>query len=137
LPVNEPATRNRFNRSAVTNGKRFLPRGVHEASTWARIARDVVASLTVHLGGASEVTEPQRLLIRRVATLEAELVHYEAKFAMARAKNEEPNPNEIILYGQLADRQRRLAEPLGWKRVARDITPTLEAYAEHIEEVAA
>lgn len=129
-------TRSPNNRSSVTNGQRFLPRGVHSQSTWARIARDVLAALYAHLGGEGEVTETQRLLIRRVATLEAELVHYETKFALAREKGEEPKPTDVELYGRLSDRQRRLAEPLGWRRAARDITPTLEAYADEIEAVA-
>jgi hypothetical protein len=60
--------------------------------------------------------------------LEAELVYLEDKFAQVRADGGEPAAAELDLYGRLADRQRRLADPLGWQRTARDVTPTLAQY---------
>jgi hypothetical protein len=97
-------------------------------STWARLFRDTYSALAVHCGGLDRLSETRRLAARRVATLEAELVHLEDKFATARAAGGEPDPAMLDLYGRLADRQRRLAEPLGWERTARDVTPTLAEY---------
>ena len=62
-------------------------------------------------------------MARRIGTLEAELVFIEDKLASIRAAGGEPDPAIVDLYGRLADRQRRLADPLGWQRQARDVTP--------------
>jgi hypothetical protein len=78
--------------------------------------------LIVHCGGVGEVSETRRLAARRVSVLESELVFLENKFAQLRAAGGEPDMQELDLYGRLADRQRRLSEPLGWNRTARDIT---------------
>jgi hypothetical protein len=88
--------------------------------------RDTLQSLEAHCGG--EFSETQRLAARRVSTLEAELIYLEDKFAQARAAGGEPDATQLDLYGRLADRQRRLADPLGWQRTPRDVTPTLAQY---------
>jgi hypothetical protein len=46
--------------------------------------KDTLQSLQVHCGG--ELSETQRLVARRVSTLEAELIYLEDKFAQARAE---------------------------------------------------
>ncbi len=76
-------------------------------------------------GGESMVSETQSLMARRVGTLEAELVFIEDKFAAIRAAGGEPDVATFDLYGRLADRQRRLADPIGWRRMQRQIGPTL------------
>jgi len=123
-------------RSRVSNGSSLLP-NCDGRSLWARLMRDTLQNLQAHCGG--ELSETQRLAARRVSTLEAELVYLEDKFAQARAEGCEPDVVDLDLYGRLADRQRRLAEAaLGWRRVARDITPSLSEYLEQIrtEDVA-
>jgi hypothetical protein len=85
--------------------------------------RDTLESLQVHCNG--RLSETQRLIARRVSTLEAELVFLEDKFAQARAEGGEPSNIDLDLYGRLADRQRRLAEPLGWERQPKDVSPRL------------
>lgn len=71
------------------------------------------------------------LMARRVGTLEAELVFIEDGFARTRAEGGEPDPALLDLYGRLADRQRRLADPLGWERNAKNVEPpSLDAYLE-------
>jgi septal ring factor EnvC (AmiA/AmiB activator) len=124
-------------RSRLTNGSRFLPtadgRGV-----WERLARDTLRSLTTHCGGSEMLSETRRLAARRVSILEAELVHLEDGFAKIRAAGGEPDDSKLALYGQLADRQRRLSETLGWDRTMRDATPptqTLNAVEELIERM--
>jgi hypothetical protein len=95
--------------------------------------RETFECLLVHCGGADVVSETQRLIARRIGTLEAELVFIEDKLASIRAAGGEPDPATVDLYGRLADRQRRLADPLGWSRTARDVTPTLHEIAAGIE----
>lgn len=95
--------------------------------------RETYECLLTHCGGDGFVSETQRLIARRIGTLEAELVYMEDKFAATRAAGEEPAPASVDLYGRLADRQRRLADPLGWTRTPRDVTPTMDEIAEQIE----
>jgi hypothetical protein len=121
----------RRNRSRVINGNRTVPlsdgRGL-----WARLMRDTFRNLEVHVGG--EFTETQRLMARRISTLEAELCFYEDQFAQARIEGREPDPNKVELYGRLAERQRRLAEAaLGWLRSARDMTPSWSEIAAEVK----
>ena len=65
--------------------------------------------------------------------MEAELVFIEDSFAAIRAAGGEPDANKVDLFGRLADKQRRLADPLGWQRTPRDVTPTLGEIASEIE----
>ena len=83
---------------------------------WARLLSETFRALLVHCGGADVASETQRLMARRLGTLEAELVFMEDRLAAIRAAGDEPDPTLIDLYGRTADRQRRLAEPLGWHR---------------------
>ena len=83
--------------------------------------RETFNALITHCGGADTVSEPQRMLARRIATLEAVLVYLEDDFAAAYAEDNTPDPTVLALYGTLADRQRRLADPLGWQRTPRDV----------------
>jgi hypothetical protein len=110
-------------KSRITNGSSILPR-VDGRCLWVRLMKETLQSLRVHCGG--ELSETQRLMARRVSTLEAELVFLEDEFAQARTEGREPDIFRLDLYGRLADRQRRLAEAaLGWQPTARDVTPTL------------
>ena len=112
-------------RSRVTAGLTLLP-SIDGRSTWARIMRDTYHAMLAHAGGADYVSETKRLMARRVAACEAELIHLEDKFACARAGGGEPNTTDLELYGRLTGQQRRCLEALGWDRTARDITgPTL------------
>jgi len=116
--------------SRVTNGSRIVPLS-DGRSLWCRLVKDTLRGLQVHCGGS--LSETQRLMARRVSTLEAELVYLEDQFAQARADGHEPDPLKVELYGRLADRQRRLAEAaLGWQPTPRDVTPTLDEIADDI-----
>jgi hypothetical protein len=108
-------------RSRITNGKTLLPTA-SGCSTWARLMKDTLGSLVGHCGGIDLISETQKLAARRVSVLEAELVFLEDKIALTREHGDEPNPVDVQLYGQLADRQRRLSEPLGWDRTAREVS---------------
>jgi hypothetical protein len=114
--------------SRITNGSTLLPTA-SGCSIWARLMREALANLVAHAGGADVVSETQKLAARRVAFLEAELVYLENEVATVRQAGGEPDPARLDLYGRLADRQRRLADPLGWHRTPRDVTPTLHEIA--------
>jgi hypothetical protein len=121
--------RRKSGRSRIANGSGNLLPTTDGRSLWARIMRDTYSALiNVHLGGADMASETQRLIARRIATLEAELIFLEDKFAAVRAAGGEPDMMRLDLYGRLADRQRRLADPLGWQRTAREVVPTLDQY---------
>jgi len=112
----------RYTHSRLTNGHALLP-GVDGRSTWARLMRDVIGAMTAHLGGEENVTEPARMLCRRIAAFEAELVHLEDGFARTRSEGRAPDPPDLDLYSRMASAQRRHLEAIGLQRVPRDITP--------------
>jgi hypothetical protein len=118
-------------RSAVTNGK-MVP-GMDGRSAYARIMRDTYSALIVHCGGPDMVSEPQRLMARRIAALEAELIERETAFVRIRAEGGQPEMWEVDLYGRLADRQRRLSDPLGWQRTPKPV-PTLDEYLRSLHD---
>jgi hypothetical protein len=91
--------------------------------------RDTLNSLMSHLGGVDFASETQKLVSRRISVLEAELIYIEDTIARARQEGLEPDPLTAELYGRLADRQRRLADPLGWHRTPRDVSPSLHDIA--------
>ena len=119
-------------RSRLTNGRDLLP-GVDGRSTWARLLRDVISALYAHLGGKDLASEPQRMLVRRVACFEAELCHLEFAFAQARAEGRAPEAADLDLYSRMTSAQRRLLEACGLDRRPRDITPDPLEYAKHFE----
>jgi hypothetical protein len=55
--------------------------------------RDIFDGMVYHLGGADYVSDPQRMTARRVAVMEAELIHLEDGFARVRAEGGEPAPS--------------------------------------------
>jgi hypothetical protein len=112
----------RYVHSRLTGRGDLLP-SIDGRSTWARLMRDVIGSMTNHLGGDDYVTEPQRMLVRRVAAFEAELVHLEDVFARCRSEGHAPDPPDLDLYSRMSSAQRRMLETLGLDRVPRDVTP--------------
>jgi hypothetical protein len=56
-------------RSRVSNGSTILP-GVDGRSTWVRRLRDLMGLYLSDLGGEDAVSEAERSIIRRIATLE-------------------------------------------------------------------
>jgi hypothetical protein len=114
-------------RSRVTAGLTLLP-SIDGRSTWARVMRDTYHAMLAHAGGADHVPETKRLLARRIACLESELINLETRFAAYHAEGREVAEKYLDLYGRLVGSQRRCLEALGWERTARDLTPTLDAY---------
>jgi hypothetical protein len=115
-------------RSRISNGSAVLP-GVDGRSTWVRRLRDLIASHTTDLGGDDAVSEAERSIIRRAATMTVELERMEGVFAVAG----EALPEQIDLYQRTANSLRRLLESVGLERRARDVSPTLADIAEQID----
>jgi hypothetical protein len=115
-----PDTRPRKGQSAVTNGKRLHV--VRPGDTaWARRFRDVLAQIIGDLGGADLLSEGQRQLARRCATISIQCEKMEGEAAAG-------NDIDLEQYGRLTDRLGRGFQRLGLKRQQRDVTPTLEEY---------
>ena len=75
-------------RSRVTNGSAVLP-GVDGRSTWVRRLRDLISVHIEDLGGDDSISEAERSLVRRAATMTVELERMEAVFAV-RGRSERP-----------------------------------------------
>jgi hypothetical protein len=77
-----------------------------------------VHEVTSDLGGPAELTETQRQIIRRIASMSVWCESEEAK--MADGAN-----IDIDKFQRTSNSLRRLCETIGLRRVARDVTPTL------------
>jgi hypothetical protein len=107
-------------KSRITNGSAVLP-DVDGRSTWVRRLRDLIAIHLSDLGGVDNVSEAERSIIRRIATLTVELERMESTFATAG----EATPAQLDLYQRTANSLRRLLESVGIERRAKNVTPTL------------
>jgi hypothetical protein len=116
------AGRQRAHRSAVSNGTRlFCVDGLDGRSQTARRFRDLVEGMGNDLGGSDRLSEGQRQLIRRAATLSIMSESVEADFIRNLAFDSEA-------YGVLCDRLGRCLQRLGLERKPRDVTPDLRSY---------
>jgi hypothetical protein len=112
-------------RSRISNGSAILP-NVDGRSTWVRRLRDLMQLHLSDLGGDAAVSEAERSIIRRCATLTVELERMEAVFAVTG----EAQPDQLDLYQRTAGSLRRLLEAVGLERRAKNVTPDLHAYLE-------
>ena len=114
-----------FARSRITNGKDLLP-FVDGRAHFSRIMRGALERLLEHCGGEDVMSETRRMMARRCACLETELIFMESKFARLREEGGEPAIADVDAYARIAGNQRRIvAEALNWDRTARDVGPTL------------
>jgi len=109
-------------KSKLTNGA-TLP-GVDGRSSWVRRLRDLMALHLSDLGGEAAVSEAEKSIIRRAATLTVELERLELVFAKAG----EASASELDLYQRTAGKLRRLLESLGLGKRVIDLTPSLPKY---------
>ena len=107
-------------------------RVVSGQSAWNRAVRNTSTAMVEHLGG--DVTEPEKMLIRRIAVFESEMRLMELQIAKDRHSGIEPSEKFIDLYSRLANAQRRFLEAAGLKRVPKDVTPSLEEYVQATAE---
>jgi hypothetical protein len=100
-------------RSAVTNGRRLHV--VRPGDTaWSRRFRDILHQIVGDLGGRDVLSEGQRQLARRCATI---AITCEKMEGVAAAGED----IDLEQYGRLTDRLGRSFQRLGLKRQARDV----------------
>jgi hypothetical protein len=116
------ASRQRAHRSAVSNGTRlFCVDGLDGRSQTALRFRDLVETIGNDLGGVDHLSEGQKQLARRAATLSIMAEAMEADAVRNLAFDGEA-------YGVLTDRLGRCLQRLGLERRLKDVTPTLQSY---------
>jgi hypothetical protein len=81
----------RKHRSAVTNGKRLHVEPIHE-NAWSRRFRDILGEIISDLGGPDNLTEGQRQLARRAATISIECERLEVKAVGGKSMLETAGP---------------------------------------------
>ena len=123
--------RSPYFRSRVSTGLSLLPT-IDGRSAHARVFKDTYASMIAHCGG-EDVPETLRLMCRRAAALESELVNLECRFAELRASGGEPKPGDLDLHSRLTNTLRRVCEVLGWRRHIRDVTLDPLEYARQFD----
>ena len=94
---------------------------------------DFYAALVAHCGGETVISEPRRMLCRRAALYEVELVVLENSMAELRCKGHQPDYEGLDLYNRLGGNQRRTLEAIGLDRKPRDISPNLATYMRGLE----
>lgn len=117
-------------RSRVTNG-RDLFHGVDERSAWCRRYRDLLHLHLADMGGEANISESEKSILRRASMMELQLEMLESKFAQNEGGI--ASAADLQLYQRVANSCRRMLESVGLERRARDITPSLEEYAETID----
>jgi len=112
-------------RARITNHKDLLP-GLDGRTSAARRFRDLVSSYIADMGGIDRCSEIKLGLLRRLAaaTVQAELLE-------ARMVNGEQI--DVGTLCTLASTTLRIASRLGLERRAKNVTPTVKAYLEHVE----
>jgi len=114
-------------RSAVTNGTRMLTNGDNRGP-WARRVKDLIELHVSDLGGWGAVSEGEKSIVRRIATLTIELERLEAKFS-----TRPPTDTDLNMYQRCSNSMRRLLETVGIHRRPRDVTPpTLDTYLDSL-----
>jgi hypothetical protein len=127
-----PAAKPAATRSAVTNGRRLHVRPPGDGP-WARRFADVLGEIIGDLGGPDTLSEGQRQLARRCATIAISCEAMEGEAAAG-------NAIDLETYGQLTDRLGRAFARLGLRRQAKTLTlaeylsPTDQDH--HAEELA-
>ena len=115
--IRSPADTAPVARSAVTNGKRLHV--VRPGDTaWARRFKDVLGLIVSDLGGVDLLSEGQKQLARRAATISIACEKMEGEAAAGR-------DIDLEEYGRLTDRLGRAFQRLGLRRQARTIEPSL------------
>jgi hypothetical protein len=112
-------------KSKISNGTALLPKTKGKVShtdgrsSWMRRFKDLIVTHQADLGGAEHLSEAERSIIRRCATLTVLLERLELDFAL----EDQASPFKIDQYQRVANTLKRLLESLGLKRRAKDVTP--------------
>ncbi|QWG13642.1 hypothetical protein KMZ29_02575 [Bradyrhizobium sediminis] len=106
--------------SRISTGRDLLP-NEDGRSRWARLLKATYRALIQHCGGDDIISDMQRMACRRVAALEAELIHIEDRIAKLRRSRREPPASLLATYASLTAQQHRLSKELGWSRHAKPL----------------
>ena len=87
----------------------------------ARRFKDLVALVTSDLGGPDRLSEVQRQIVKRIASMSVWCESAEARMADGDQIN-------IIEFGRTSNSLRRLCESVGLDRRSKDVTPSLSEY---------
>jgi hypothetical protein len=126
-----PYVRPKSQRSAVTNGRLFATTMRDGRSGWSRRLGDLLELHIADLGGQDVVSNAERSIIRRIATISVELEWIEQSFKSSRKG---PTTEQLDLYFRGSNNLRRLLEAIGLQRRSRDVTPSLSEYLQHIDD---
>ena len=123
--------RSRISNAAARGTIKWLDH-VDKRGPIARRFKDLVAFVTADLGGPDQLSESQRQIVRRIASLSVWCESREAVMADGTEIN-------IDEFQRTANSLRRLCESIGLRCVARDVGPTLgdilrEAHRRDAEE---
>ncbi len=113
--------RSQTNRSAITNGNRQFALGGDGRGAWVRRWRDLAELHMIDGGGEEALSEAQKSLCRRAATLEVNLEQLESKMSVGQGV-------DLDVFNRLSGNLRRILESIGLERRSKDITPTLQGY---------
>ncbi len=124
LPPNSTAAADlpAVSRSRVTNQSALFLEGVDGRTAIARRWRDLYAEIIADLGGADALSEVERQLARRCATLSVEAEAMEA--ATAGGGGELDVDRYVVITNALG----RAAARIGLRRRMKDATPDLRSY---------
>jgi hypothetical protein len=112
-------------RSKVSNGSSHFVEA-DQRGQWARRWRDVLSEIVSDLGGVDLLSEGQKQLARRCATISIACEKMEGSAASGKEI-------DLVAYGQLTDRLGRTLQRLGLKRQPRNVTPpSIEEYRRHV-----
>ena len=109
--------------SRVTNGTSLFLTDIDGRTLIARRFRDVYAAITGDLGGAGDLSEGERQLARRAASLSVQAELIEARLVRGEQVETED-------YVRLVNALTRTLTTVGLKRRAVDVTPSLSDYLE-------
>lgn len=123
MDASYPVRRKIKGRSGVTNGKELLP-GIDGRSKWARRLHDLIANHVSDLGGPSNVTQSQYILVKSAANATIVLEQWEVQFA----GDGTVSLPALLAYQSVANSLRRIFETLGLSRVdpPRNTAPVMD-----------
>ena len=101
-------------RSRVANNPASLP-GVDGRSAWSRRFKDLVTAIINDASGPDDLSEQEKVIIRRAAALSVELEVMEAGFATAGA-----TPEQLASYATISGTVRRSLEAVGLRKRGPD-----------------
>lgn len=113
--------------SRVTNGTALFLEEVDGRTVWPRRFRDLIDLHVADLGGEGEISEAERQLVRRCATLGVELERLEAEFAVEG----QADPEKLDLYIRASGALKRLWDALGLERRQKRV-PTLHEVLDRV-----